>query len=211
MHSVHQDEGQKRPLDALRSPLRIARSIRSDGRERRWELWHTSVMRRFRLCMSLLLLSLPTAAFAETGKVVGVIDGDTITVLVDKRQVRVRLAEIDAPERGQPYSTRSKQALSDKVFGKSVGIEATDTDRYGRSVAMLFVLFGVGRVMADIGLMLKGSGATIQACTEGAISADFVIAFTRENSHEKASGRVLFEVTRLGVPLSVVKDRRHPR
>jgi hypothetical protein len=47
--------------------------------------------------------------------------------------------------------------------------------------------------------------------TENERAADFVIAFTRENSHEKASGRVLLEVRRLGVPLSVVKDRRHLR
>jgi len=49
-------------------------------------------------------------------QLVGVSDGDTITVLVPDRPIKIRLAEIDTPERGQPWSTRAKQALSDKVF-----------------------------------------------------------------------------------------------
>lgn len=74
-----------------------------------------------------------------TGKVIGVIDGDTLTVLVDREQVRVRLAEIDAPERGQPWSKRSTQALSEKVFGKVVELRPVDTDKYGRTVAHVYL------------------------------------------------------------------------
>ena len=81
-----------------------------------------------------VLLTLPLGAEAETlkGKVVGVTDGDTIKVLVEKRTVKVRLAEIDTPERGQPWASRAKQALSDKVFRKQVEVRVVDTDRYGR-------------------------------------------------------------------------------
>ena len=76
---------------------------------------------------------------AFRGRVVGVTDGDTITVLDEQNQQhRVRLAEIDAPERGQPWGDRSKQALSVLVFGKSVSVQQTDTDRYGRVVARVF-------------------------------------------------------------------------
>src|SRR5437016_14437092 len=59
------------------------------------------------------------------GKVVAVHDGDTITVLVDKQQVKVRLAAIDAPELGQDFGRNAKLALSAEVFGKAVRVEST--------------------------------------------------------------------------------------
>jgi len=61
---------------------------------------------------------IPVTAIGEAlpGDGGGVTDGDTITVLVAKRPIKVRLAEIDTPERGQPWATRAKQALSDKLF-----------------------------------------------------------------------------------------------
>src|SRR3990172_9348272 len=91
----------------------------------------------FPLLFALLAISGPvqTAERPLTGKVVGVTDGDTITVLVDRHPIKVRLAEIDTPERGQPWANRSKQALSDKVFGQVVELQVVDTDRYGRTVA----------------------------------------------------------------------------
>lgn len=61
------------------------------------------------------------------GKVVGVHDGDTLTVLTP---AKVRLNGIDAPESGQAFGEKSKQALSAMVFGKDVRIVITDTDRY---------------------------------------------------------------------------------
>jgi len=71
--------------------------------------------------------------------VVGVSDGDTITVRDEtNQQHKIRLAEIDAPERGQPWADRSRQALSVLVFGKMVSVQQTDTDRYGRVVARVF-------------------------------------------------------------------------
>ena len=53
----------------------------------------------------------------------------------DKTQVKIRLAGIDAPETGQDYGSRAKQAASELAFGKDVTIRPTDTDRYGRTVA----------------------------------------------------------------------------
>lgn len=74
------------------------------------------------------------------GRVVGITDGDTITVLDDNNQQHtIRLAEIDAPERGQPWGNRSRQALSALVFNKTVSVMQTDTDRYDRIVARVFV------------------------------------------------------------------------
>jgi endonuclease YncB( thermonuclease family) len=82
------------------------------------------------------------AGFASenlSGKVVGITDGDTLTVLVDRKPVKVRLAEIDTPERGQPWASKAKQALSAKVYGEVVRVEITDTDRYGRTVGHLYL------------------------------------------------------------------------
>jgi endonuclease YncB( thermonuclease family) len=71
--------------------------------------------------------------------VVGITDGDTLTLLTDRReQLRVRLAEIDTPESGQPYGARSRQLLSDLVFRKSVRVDVRDTDRYGRTVGRVY-------------------------------------------------------------------------
>lgn len=79
------------------------------------------------------------SAVSFQARVVGVTDGDSITVLDEQNQQhRVRLAEIDAPERGQPWGDRSRQALSALVYGKTVSVQQTDTDRYGRVVARIF-------------------------------------------------------------------------
>lgn len=75
----------------------------------------------------------------HAGEVVGVIDGDTIDVLVDDEPIRIRLDGIDAPERGQAFGSRAKKALSDAVFGKDVRVIEVDTDRYGRVVGRVYL------------------------------------------------------------------------
>lgn len=80
------------------------------------------------------------AVVSFSGKVVGVADGDTITVLVDgNREAKIRFAEIDAPEKGQPWGARSKQTLSGLVFGRDVRVQQMDVDRWGRIVGRVFV------------------------------------------------------------------------
>jgi endonuclease YncB( thermonuclease family) len=71
-------------------------------------------------------------------KVIGVSDGDTVTVLMSRRQIKVRLAEIDAPEKRQPFGERSKQSLSDLVYGKQVKVNREDRDHYGRVVGRVY-------------------------------------------------------------------------
>jgi len=73
------------------------------------------------------------------GRVVGVTDGDTLTILVDREQVRIRLAQIDAPESNQPYGKSAKAALSTLAFGKQARVEVVDIDRYGRTVGEIFI------------------------------------------------------------------------
>jgi endonuclease YncB( thermonuclease family) len=85
-----------------------------------------------------LLAPSPQGPDAYSAKVVGVTDGDTITVLTrDRRQVKVRLHGIDAPESAQPYGTRAKQRTSELSFGQAVTVQPKDTDRYGRTVAIV--------------------------------------------------------------------------
>lgn len=74
-----------------------------------------------------------------TGKVVGVSDGDTITVLKDREQVKVRMVEIDAPEKGQAFGNRSKQALSQLVHGRQVEIREQGIDRYDRTLGRVYL------------------------------------------------------------------------
>ena len=95
-----------------------------------------------RKSLALLCLLLLGAASVErefTGTVTAVIDGDTLTVLVDQQQVKVRLAGIDAPERKQDYGTVAKSFLSDRVFGRYVSVEVTGQDRYGRTLGVVHV------------------------------------------------------------------------
>jgi endonuclease YncB( thermonuclease family) len=73
------------------------------------------------------------------GLVVGVTDGDTVTILVDRREVKVRVAGIDAPEKKQPFGQRSKQAMSECAYGKPSQVDWDKTDRYGRTIGKVTV------------------------------------------------------------------------
>jgi micrococcal nuclease len=86
-----------------------------------------------------LALTYLIAADTLTGKVVKIADGDTVTILVGERQVKIRLFGIDAPERGQDFSRKSKEALADLVFGKEVRVVTHGNDRYGRTVGDIYV------------------------------------------------------------------------
>jgi endonuclease YncB( thermonuclease family) len=74
------------------------------------------------------------------GRVVGVSDGDTITVLdANREQHKIRLSGIDAPEKAQPFGQRSKENLSRLVFDRNVTVEWRKKDRYGRTVGKVMV------------------------------------------------------------------------
>ena len=100
-----------------------------------------------------VLLASAAAAQELHGRVVGVADGDTLTVLDGaRRQVKVRLAEIDTPESGQPYGDRARQALSDLAFGKAVRVAVVDT----RGLAVERYLL-VGQRVWNLALSTDGS------------------------------------------------------
>jgi len=73
------------------------------------------------------------------GRVVGISDGDTLTILDDaKTQHKVRIAGIDAPEKGQAFGTASKESLSRLVFNRRVEVRCYKKDRYGREVCRVY-------------------------------------------------------------------------
>jgi len=98
---------------------------------------------RAALAASILAFAVSTAhaaGWTVEGRVVGVQDGDTVTVLDQaKAQHRIRLSGIDAPEKRQGFGERSKQHLSDLVFQKPVEARCHKKDRYGREVCAVFV------------------------------------------------------------------------
>lgn len=95
----------------------------------------------FLIIAFLLLFPCLTQAATLTAQVIAITDGDTITVLTPaKQQIKVRLADIDAPElRDQPYGRKAKQVLSDKIYRKQVAVLQVSIDRYQRLVGRIFL------------------------------------------------------------------------
>jgi micrococcal nuclease len=105
----------------------------------------------------LVLYFLPGLALPAdfSARVVSISDGDTLTVLkADRTQVKIRLHGIDAPESGQDFGSRAKQAASDLAFGKTVTIRERAKDRYGRTVAEVILPDGrsLNHVMVGQGM-----------------------------------------------------------
>jgi endonuclease YncB( thermonuclease family) len=94
----------------------------------------------WKLFLLLALFLQSTYADVISGRVVGVADGDTITVLDNTNtQHKIRLGGIDAPEKKQAFGNVSKQSLSDLVYNQQVDVEWHKEDRYGRKVGKVFV------------------------------------------------------------------------
>lgn len=93
-------------------------------------------------CIACALL-LFTGSFAQaadfSGKVIAVLDGDTLLVRRGGKPVKVRLAEVDAPEKAQPYGMASQQSLAELVMDRQVRVESRAVDDYGRLVAVVSV------------------------------------------------------------------------
>ena len=86
--------------------------------------------------MAILVIASPL--FALSGKVVSIHDGDTITILQGKQQIKVRLFGIDAPELEQPYGKKSKQFLANLIAGEVVEVEPKGKDRYKRTLGIIY-------------------------------------------------------------------------
>ena len=73
------------------------------------------------------------------GKVIQVTDGDTIVVIKKDKKYTIRLNGIDAPEKKQFYGQEVKKTLSNKLLNKTVRIEWTEKDKYGRTLGNVFL------------------------------------------------------------------------
>lgn len=88
------------------------------------------------LCLLLIVSTNIITAQTITGTIVGIMDGDTVKLLTqDSTLVKVRLANIDCPEKKQPYSAKAKEFTSNAVFGKTVTINIVKKDRYRRYIS----------------------------------------------------------------------------
>lgn len=88
---------------------------------------------------TLLFINLTFSQITLNAKVVGIKDGDTVVVLDSlNNQTTLRLAEVDTPEKSQAFGTKAKQFTSDQIYLKTIKYVVTDTDRYGRSIAMIY-------------------------------------------------------------------------
>lgn len=92
------------------------------------------------LALAAMLFANIACADILQGRVVGVSDGDTVTVLdASNTQFKIRLMGIDAPEKKQSFGAKSKTHLSDLVFDKQVAVEYSKQDKYGRTVGKIMV------------------------------------------------------------------------
>jgi endonuclease YncB( thermonuclease family) len=92
------------------------------------------------LLLAIFLWPLSTTAVERVGTIVGIADGDTLTLLDEgKATHRIRIDGIDAPERTQPYGRRARQSLADLAHGRTARAECPKSDRYGRAVCRVLV------------------------------------------------------------------------
>lgn len=86
--------------------------------------------KKFLLLIYYLLASFLYSQNTLTAKVVGIKDGHTVVVLDSlNNQITLRLAEVDCPEKSQPFGTKAKQFTSDQIYLKTIKYVVTDTDR----------------------------------------------------------------------------------
>lgn len=87
------------------------------------------------IVLAFLLFAFQVASAASfSGQVVGISDGDTISVMHNGKAEKIRLNGIDCPESHQDFGQRAKQFTSDLAYNKTVTVEVSDHDKYGRTV-----------------------------------------------------------------------------
>ena len=144
-HGIEREVGrqQEQPDGLPRFHARSLEDGSADGhhrwKRRRGKMTNVRLGRFFVAVPLALLAALQAVADTLAGKVVRIADSDTLTVLVDREQIKVRLEGIDAPEKGQPYGDKAKQERGRLVFGKSVKVETKGKDQCGRTLGRVFI------------------------------------------------------------------------
>ena len=87
---------------------------------------------------ALLVSQVSNAEYLESLKIKRVVDGDTVHVFYQDEVYKIRLTEIDAPERDQPYGSNSTEYLKSLLKEGMVDVDISGTDRYGRKLGRLY-------------------------------------------------------------------------
>ena len=112
------------------------------------------------LLAALLATAMPASAESFDCRVIGIADGNTFSCRTNAgERLRVRLAEIDAPELKQPYGSQARQALSDHIFGKNVTLAVKGRDGLGRTLARV----GVGNIDVNSEMVRAGAAWAYRA------------------------------------------------
>jgi micrococcal nuclease len=127
------------------------------------------------------LLISPCLCWSWQGEVVGVSDGDTITVMHDGKGEKIRLYGVDCPEKDQDFGQKAKQFTSSMVFGKTVDVKPVDQDRYGRTVGIVVY----DRVNLNVELIRSGHAWVYrQYCTRPECKAwEFIEAKAKDEKN----------------------------
>ena len=147
---------------------------------------------RYFSALAVAVLLLASIAFGQDlvirGQCVGVHDGDSVTLLLpDNAQLKIRVAFLDAPELSQAFGYRAKQAMSELVFSKEIAVYPHTIDRYGRTVAVVYV-DGV-----DAGLeLLKQGLAWVYSRYVVEASADIQASYQQAEAEAREQGLGLF-------------------
>ena len=95
-------------------------------------------MKTFKTICLLVACSICNAEYLENLKIKRVVDGDTVHVFYQDEVYKIRLTEIDAPERDQPYGSNSTEYLKSLLKEGMVDVDISGTDRYGRKLGRLY-------------------------------------------------------------------------
>ena len=166
-------------------------------------------MKKYALAAIMLLAAAVCCANAATleGRVVGVSDGDTVTVLTaENRQFKIRLSGIDAPEKKQPFGAYAKETLARQLFGQPVVVEWSKTDRYGRILGKI----EVGGLDANLEQIREGSAWVYTQYLRELPVADRELYLDAERS-AKAGHRGLWHDERPEPPWQWRRERRPPK
>jgi endonuclease YncB( thermonuclease family) len=139
-----------------------------------------------------LALLLASAALGQetivSARIVGITDGDTVKALVAGNELlRVRLSWIDAPEKSQAFGQRSKQHLSELLFGREVELHTQGLDRYGRTLAVIFVN-GIDANLEQV----RGGMAWCYARYLSQAPVDIQASYRQAEAEARAQGRGLW-------------------
>ena len=115
------------------------------------------LLKRYLATLLLLIICSPSYADQYEGRVIKVIDGDTIWGKTNNKHIKIRLSYIDAPELKQTYGVRSKNFLTNLILDKNVQIKANKKDRYNRHLGEVYIHSADDSVFVNAKMLKSGN------------------------------------------------------